>query len=294
MNESKTITEQFPPLPLEYITTTIRFFDKLSLKEKRDFITEVVKVHPFLNLNFSSNKIFRRARRISEDYFADRVQDLLWRENVPASPGRANPEGYSVLYVADRPETALMETGSQDDFVLISELKIRKDLNCRVMPIGELMRLQRAGRGMLTGDVSAEILKIINACNPDEMKSVLIADAFLFECLIKDDDNYLVSSFVAKSIFAKNNNIAAVVYPSVKQYGAVNFAIRTENFWDAWSIVGARRLHAKHLAYGYYDLSQAQHVTEITSEGKLVWGHEITEGNVGMVLDPPWHPLRKD
>lgn len=58
------------------------------------------------------------------------------------------------------------------------------------------------------------------------MRSLLIADAFLFKCLVEGDDQYLISSFVARSIFEKNRQISTVAYPSVRQYGAINFAVK--------------------------------------------------------------------
>jgi hypothetical protein len=48
---------------------------------------------------------------------------------------------------------------------------------------------------------------------------ILITDAFLFECLVKSDDKYLISLFVFKAFFEKNRQISAIAYPSVRQYG---------------------------------------------------------------------------
>ncbi|NDL62531.1 hypothetical protein [Acerihabitans arboris] len=138
--------------------------------------------------------------------------------------------------------------------------------------------------------MSNTISNMLNVCKPEEAKSLLITDAFLLECMIKDNDPYLISSFIAKSIFEKDKKISAVSYPSVRQYGAINFAIRTENFWKSWSVIAARRKQVNHLACGYYESSRTEHVTGVTRFGKLVWEKGAIDNNSSRPLEQPWHP----
>ncbi|UVL60845.1 RES domain-containing protein [Pseudomonas sp. B21-032] len=284
------ITHKFPPLPLSELIARIERFSEAKLHEKHSLISDLVKVHPLLSMDFGAGSVFRRARKIDEHDYPSSVQDFLWRVGGKPSVGRANPEGFPVLYIADRPETAFSETHISDNFVLLSELRIREGAKCRIAPIGEMLQVQRTGRGFLSGDASVAINNMLNACSIDQARSLLITDAFLFECLVGDDEKYLVSSFVSEAIFKKNRKISAVAYPSVRQHGAINFAVRIDDFWDSWSVVAARRMRARHLACGYYETTRTEHVLGITAEGKLVWGKGKIEDNIACRLEPPWHP----
>ncbi|CRM98895.1 RES domain protein [Pseudomonas sp. 34 E 7] len=286
----KTITGAYPPLPLKYLLSRINEFEEASLSLKHTIISELIDVHPILSVDFSKGSVFRRARKIEERDYPDSVQDLLWRQGGVASVGRANPEGYPILYVADRPETAFAETHIDGSFVLLSELQIREGCKCRIAPIGEMIRVQRSGRGFLSGHASSTINDMLNACSLNEAKSLLITDAFLFECLVKDDVPYSISSFVAKSVFEKNNQISAVAFPSVRQDGAINFAVKTEDFWKAWGVVGARRMYVRHLKCGFYETSLTEHVVEVTPQGKLIWERGAVEDDVAKHFVPVWHP----
>lgn len=70
-----------------------------------------------------------------------------------------------------------------------------------MVPVGELAQIQRTGRGFLAGDPSSVLSDMINACDRDEAKALLITDAFLLERLTNRGDDYELSSCVPKSIF---------------------------------------------------------------------------------------------
>ncbi|MGZ0078437.1 RES domain-containing protein [Methylomonas sp. YC3] len=284
------ITHKFPPIPVAELVDGINSFDSMDLTQQREFISHLVNKHVILTVDWGPGWRYRRARIIGEDEYPNNAQDLLWRQNIPASAGRANPKGFSILYVADRPETALNEIRAERSSVLMSELEICPGKQVTVCPIGELMQIQRTGRGFLCGNRSDSISSIINACSHEEAKSLLLTDAFLYECLVSDDDDYKKSSWVAKSIFEKNLECSVIAYSSVRLRGALNFAIRTENFWDAWGISSARRMRAKHLALGYYDLTDVCHVTGIWTSGKLEWDSKTENRNAVVLLDPLWKP----
>ncbi len=286
----KTITEAYPPLPIKYLISRIKEFKRANLDLQHEIIYELTKTHPIFNVDFTKGSVFRRARIIGEGEYPELVQDLLWRPDGVSSVGRANPEGYPVLYVADRSETAFAETHIERSFVLLSELQIRENAKCRIAPIGEFNRVQRTGRGFLCGDLSSTINDMLNGCSLDEAKSLLITDAFLLECLVDDDFPYALSSFVAKSIFEKNRDISAIAYPSVRQNGAINFAIKTEDFWKSWGVVGARRMKVYHLACGYYETSLTEHVMGVDEGGKLIWERGLVDDKYSYPLVPPWHP----
>lgn len=285
-----TLTEQFPPLPITELVAGIKQFPLGSSEKQREFISRLLDHHPVLTVAFGGNGRYRRARKIRMDIRTDKVQDLLWNPDGVAAAGRANPEGFSVLYLADRRETAFSEIRVEDDTVLLAELQIRSGKEFMVAPIGEFMQIQRTGRGYLCGDSSKHISDMLNACDPGDAKALLIADAFLYECLVGDTEDYKLSSWVAMSIFKKNKNCSAVAYSSVRQCGATNFAVRTDSFWDSWGVISAKRMHVKNLACGYYDSVDIEHVTGITSNGKLCWDSTQDKENSTILLAPLWTP----
>ncbi|MEN4603150.1 RES domain-containing protein [Pantoea agglomerans] len=286
----KTITEQFPPLALDYLVARINDFELSSLDAKHQFISELIQAHVIFNINFSSTFVFKRARKIDGDYYPESIQDFLWKIDGNAMAGRVNPEGFPVLYVADRAETAYREINIDSNIALLVELQIREGLACRVAPIGEIMLIQRGHGRFLKGKEAADFDAMLNACNPNHAKALLITDAFLFEQLTQDRDEYRISSYIAKSFFEKLPHLSAIAYPSVQHEGAVNIAIKTNHFWNSWSVVAARRQMVDHLACGYYETSQTEHVSGITRSGKVQWAKGEIDNLHSHRLSPPWHP----
>lgn len=283
-----TITEAHPPLPLAEVTALIEAFPSMPNNEKKAAIDTLVTAHPTLNMNWGEGWRFRRCRKLDANYIPERVDQLIWRQGVPATLGRANPEGFQILYLADRQDTALCETRVSHAPVVIADFSIRTGCSIRVAPIGELVQVQRTGRGFLSGDVSHTMNGMLNACPLEEAQSLLITDAFLLDCFVGHDD-YDLSSHVAIAIFNKNKNIDAIAYPSRRQLGAINFAVRVENFWDTWGLVSVSYGEAKHLAMGYFDMKASHAVSGIYTDGRLKWV-DIDNPNERLLLDPPFTP----
>ncbi|NDL62532.1 RES family NAD+ phosphorylase [Acerihabitans arboris] len=115
----QSITAKFPPLPLNELIPRINGFETNSLNEKQSLITDLINAHTIFSVDILKGSVFRRARKINEKDYPELVQDLLWKPDGLAVSGRANPEGFSVLYVADKPETAFRETHIDAHFVLL-------------------------------------------------------------------------------------------------------------------------------------------------------------------------------
>lgn len=133
------------------------------------------------------------------------MDEVIWRKGVPAKIGRANPAGFQVLYLADRPDTAFQEVlhhapETSSSPVMLAEFVIHDDRRVRIAPVGELLQVQRTGRGFLAGDASHHLSNLLNACSPDEAKALLITDSFLLQCLTNRENDYELSSYVSMSI----------------------------------------------------------------------------------------------
>lgn len=283
-----TITEFQPPLPLDELKSIIVGFDALPTTDKKATIDRLVRIHPTTNVDWGPGWRYRRARRLKAGEQPSTVDELIWRKDAPASLGRANPAGYDVLYLADRQDTALQEARVGDDLAVVADFLIRPGCSVRIAPIGELLRIHRTGRGTFTGDHSGVITGMLNACKPDEARSLLITDAFLRQCLVGHND-YEVSSQVALSVFEKLPVVTAVAYPSVRQLGATNFVVRTQGFWNNWRVGSVRYGQAHHLGMGFYKFSDTQGVDGIYSKGDLRWA-PVDNPEKTLDLDPPWGP----
>jgi RES domain len=283
----KTVTRQFPSVPLDKLVSGIKSFHNKTPAEKRLFIQLLVAAHPVLNLKWGPGHHFCRARRLSENEAPPvDVEGVIWRSEPQPRQGRANASGFPVIYLADRMETAFCEVRAEVDRAVMAEFTIRENHAIHIAPIGEISQIQRSGRGWLLGDESIAVSRMLNACSPDEAKSLLIADAFLFDCLTNPEDDYDLSSMVAMCIFDKMSVVTAIAYPSRRQRGAINLAVRTRGFWDNWGIVSIRCGLATHFASGYYRFSDRCHVTSIMRSGIFNWDTERRDDHSTIVLDP--------
>lgn len=288
MSMPPTITEAYPPLPLATLKSILEGFDLLPLADKKATIHRLVGVHPTNSVDWGGSWRYRRARCLKPGEQPTTVDQLIWRQDAPASLGRANPVGYEVLYLADRQDTALTEARVEDDLAVVADFQIRPGRSVRVAPIGELLQVHRTGRGSFAGDHSGVISNMLNACVVDEAGSLLISDAFLLKCLVGHND-YEISSQVALSIFNKLPAVTAVSYPSVRQPGATNFVVRTEGFWDDWGVGAVRYGQASHLGMGFYRFSDTQGVDGIYTGGTLSWA-PVANPEITLALDPLWTP----
>ena len=161
-------------------------------------------------------------------------------------------------------ETAFSEIRVEDDDVLLSRFEILPGRSFKIAPIGEFTQIYRTGRGFLSGEFSKHITKFINACKPDDRWSLLMTDTFLLNCLTEDDGDYERSSFLAECVFEKLlPGVPAIIFPSTRWLGCLNFVIRSDNFWENWKIHSVLRGQGKHLACGYYSFTNIRHVTHI-------------------------------
>lgn len=285
-----TLTQTHPPLPVSELTALIAAFPILPLEEKKDALTRLVGQHVTMSLNWGRDWVYRRTRRLDADIRPETVDELIWRKGELAQLGRANPAGFDVMYLSDRRETSLREARVLNHSIVMAEFCIQSGRSTRVAPIGEFTHVNRSGRGYLLGEASQAVTDMLNACSRDEGLALLITDAFLQDVFL-EDDNYELSSHIARAIFAKDDAVTAVAYPSRRHPGGVNFAVRVETFWRDWAFVGARYGRARHLACGYYDLALTQSVDGVYRDGQLRW-QGVSAGE-GIRLEP-YVPLVSD
>jgi hypothetical protein len=290
----QTITQPHPPMPLRELLPAIKNFALESQHTQLDFLSQLVARHPILNASLrpmpGQDGMFWRARAVPKSYQALHVDDLIWRKGTPASPGRANPPGFSVLYLANKPHTAFAEIGIEDETVLLTAFSIRDGQASRCAPIGEFANMYSSNRGRLLGDRASEIGQFLNACDSNDLKALLITDSFLHRCMSTDVAPYPLSAHVAHRIFLKNKEVQAIVYPSTKLAGALNFAIRTDDFWTCWGIRSVSNMRVQHLAEQVYTESERRNAKDIDLCGGLQWGNSVDNPAVGIFRNALWCP----
>jgi hypothetical protein len=279
-----TITDRFPPLPIDELIALIDTFPKMAASEKIEFIRRLTAIHPTYNVDWGQGSIYRRCRPLREGEMPQHVNELIWRSDITAQLGRANPAGFNVLYLANRPDTAFSECKITECPVVLTDFVIKDAAYIRVAPIGEMIQTYRTGRGYITGDNSGVILSLIEANAPNAMQSLLITDASLLNCF---NGPHEISSEVALAIFNKHPDVNAIAYASTQVLGAVNFAVRVEDFWDAWAIRAVRYGRARHLSLGVHEMEGIMAVEAIVNGGELRWG-ELDDPDGLFVLNPPF------
>ena len=271
----------------------IRRFPGFDLTHQQTILRLLVDIHPTLSGHWGGKWTYRRVRKLDPGYVPKHTDEVIWRKGVPAPLMRANPPGFSLLYLGDRMETAFREARVENDPVALTTFQILHGQTARVATVGEHLWLNRQGRGYLLCQeppLAEHFIEMQNACDPEEARSLLMTDSFLLECLTNREGNYEISSAVAKAMFDKIPEISAIAFPSVRQAGAVNFAVRVENFFDHWGIHAVRLGRAVHLAQGFYRFTDDQHVRHICKDGKLTW-HDSASGACHFF--EPWVPGRE-
>jgi hypothetical protein len=268
------ITEQYPPLDLDEIVGIVNDFDDYTIEKKIEAISKIVRKHPFLNfLTENDNRDFYRARVSKNGSFPFSYTGFLWNHSAPAQRARLNVDGDTILYVANQANAAFSEIGAVDDLVILSILKVQTGKSVTFLPLGTLANIMRSNSAHLdfSEELVAQTRKKILACPVREMQSLLIADEFLYNCIMEKDDDYTISSKTANLIFEKYPAIEAIAYPSKKLRSATNFALKTNTFWEKWEIGSACSLNVKHLALGHFLHSNVRCVENIDNSGFISW-----------------------
>lgn len=268
------ITEKYPPLPLNEITKIANEFENYSTDQQTKTISRIIDLHPFLNFSTEKdNRDFYRARIARNGAFPFNYTGLLWNHSAPAQQARLNLPGDAVLYIANQANAAYMEVGVQNEMIILTRLSIQKDKHVSFLPLGTYTAITRSNAAHLDFSENhiIETRKKLLACPIHELQSLLIADEFIYNCIMNEDKDYFISSYTANLIFKKYASVDVISYPSKKLRAATNYAVKTQNFWEKWEISSAATLNVKHLALGQYQLSNLRSVDNIDESGFLSW-----------------------
>lgn len=207
-----------------------------------------------------------------------------------ASVGRANSSGKPILYLADRIETALSEIRLQQGHVITANFQIQANKVCQILPIGEMLSIQRTGKSRFVPD-AGPINDIINACEHEDAQSYLITDSFLHEILVNDKAPYQISSYLCDALYKKYPSVTVIAYPSAQLNAAINYAVKTDDFWNVWGVSGISKFNGEHLVQGVYKVTQRKNVIKIYDNDQLAWGNFLEDQRITDLPKHLWTPL---
>ncbi|PSL94848.1 RES family NAD+ phosphorylase [Pseudomonas sp. R9.37] len=286
-----TLAEVHPPMDIDLLSDRIKSFSVMPHAEQAAFVKELISIHPIMSVNWPGG-VFNRVRALRSATYLNSVSEVVWPENRPAAPGRISVDGHPVIYLASARETALSETRIIDGHVALARFDVIPGESMRVLPIGELMLILRRGFGTLIKDEAAKRLgDMVNRLPLDQGRSLVITNAFLYELVTSQGEDYRLSSLVSQEIFNKIPAIDAIMYPSRLQLAGINLAVRRDRFWNFFGLESITQARAEHLAAGYYRLSDISQVNGIHANGDLTWAVEHAKEESRLSLSPLWRPV---
>ena len=138
---------------------------------------------------------------------------------------------------------------------------------------------------------------MLQACDIDDARVLLLIDSFLSDLMASQDIDYQETAALTKALFVRMPNAKAIGYPSVKCRGGMNLAVKPDNFWNDWMLKMVTSTIFESPGYGIYKPLSRKNVKGITSAGDLQWGQIEINVNMGAELNPgyqenPMFPIR--
>jgi hypothetical protein len=219
-----------------------------------------------------------RARKCKTADGFDSIDDLIYPPPHLTPAGRLNNPHEPMLYGVFNKNTALEEVGAEEgNYIHVIGLRLKKNSRIRCCVIGEIDRVHRSGRSMLSEELAAHLLRIIQDELPYKAAmSFIFVDAFLSSLLrdpLASANDYLYSRTVRQLLFEKQPTVEAICYSSVKLEGALNVAITPEIADNRLDLAGTSVIKIeRRFDYGLFDFSLVRNATDVRHDRRIVWG----------------------
>lgn len=185
--------------------------------------TEILKIIcSYVMKNYNSGDVFYRARISDKAGFPS--NEMGAPPSIKASPGRANPEGISYLYLGDNIQTTLYEIrAGLHDYVCVGTFKLKKDIN-----IVDLTSVNKISAFSDMNSTQHAINRIhLEKINFDIAKPLRRHDSFL---------DYLPTQYICDFIknisFNGEKEYQGIEYKSTMNPTGYNLAIFDENLFE--------------------------------------------------------------
>ena len=268
------------PIVVEEINSLQRFARSLRydtdpsiVRAKLTRFLEVYGIHNFIL--GQGSPIFRARRCRSEKGFAS-LNDLIYPPRDITTVGRLNSAGDPIMYGSLRKETALEEIDVQEgELIQLVVFRIKKDTSVRCCIVGEVDRVQKMGRSLLSEELGNNINNLLRKMPLNAGMSFIYADAFA-SSLLRDPDasanDYLYSRTLREVMFNKIPGLGAMFYLSIKTDLAINTAVLPQVVDNDLEVMGTSVVQInKKFDFNLYDFSILRNATKFGPNREILW-----------------------
>ena len=141
-------------------------------------------------------------------------------------------------------------------------------LKCLV--VGEVTLVFNSGSSLVSSvDLVARIDRDLRNAPDEKLLRVLLYDGFLIhEFRTPRKCRYPLTAQFAKKLMGTGGGL---MYPSVQSHGAINLAVRAEDFDSIFEVLGTQVLEVKKLAFGVYNIDVKRSSCDFDSSGTINW-----------------------
>lgn len=265
-----------------YCDLILASLDPIEITDKFNILIAHYKVMSF---EFQRGSTFWRGRRIETDKVFKNINELSYPPKGLARRGRINDENDPVFYIATRKETALAEINIKEgEFVQVAGFRIISGKKMSITTIGQFWYVFKTGGMQLLGkDPEGIVSRYLNSLHSEKALILIYIDRFLASVLASteaEDNGYLHTRLLSKIIFSKSKS-DAIAYPSIKDEGGFNLAVKAAASDSFFENVSCSVLEVtKKLRYGIYINTALYRANNLNALGDFMWleAKDLTDG----------------
>ncbi len=193
-------------------------------------VSPLLDEYEILSVEIERSATHWRARTIEKDRFNFLDQIDYPSANLVTKPGRLNGIGDPCFYVSSTIETAVAEVVPEEgQLVQVAGFRLAPDEALRLICLGEYQNVYKRGYMAFNGtDPGGTIGKIVRQLSLEKLQIHLCIDNFLAHIIFDKEarnSNYFHSRALRDLLFSRVN-AHGIAYPSVRDLGGVNFAVK--------------------------------------------------------------------
>ncbi len=252
----------------------------------RRAVDQLFETYEILSLELGRGSTLWRARIIDGDIYQN-LSDLDFPPPELAKAGRLNNLGSPCFYISQRMETALAEVGAKEGrLVQLAGFRINNEFPLRLAVIGEYANVQKNGYMHFAGDdPDMTIARILNAMPRQEANKHIYIDQFLASILADPNasgNGYLFSRALGQSIYSRIE-AEGIVYPSVKDRGGFNIAVKAEPSDQSFENVSCLVVRiGKPRRFGLVEFTIVKSAERLDDDCNFIWREGVAPEIIGM------------
>jgi hypothetical protein len=248
--------------------------------------------------NYGPEHVWYRAQICDSAAFPN-LRRMIYAPPDKARMGRANMDGQSTHYACWNLQGALSEVHAvAGDLVQVVAIRSTGAKQVKCVVIGELAYLMQAGRSLVNSKgLSESLANLLARTDPTLALYWHLVDAFFASSFRKDvprgapNHEYLLSACLAKKIHAAEG---AVLFPSVRTFGAMNIALPASLFDTCFEVIYTQTFRViDQYRQNVYLMRPELYSEDFELNGSVNWSFQLTPrfsgGPLGSIRIPPQH-----